>query len=221
METTIVFFVIVFLIFVSVFGYLEWQDNKKRQEAYHNWSQLYDWSYNPNRDRQIYDYYSNFNRLRKGFNRYGFDVLEGEWDGYRALSFNFHYTTSSGKTNSQHYLGVVMIMMERSFLTLVIRPKNFFEKIGNALGFKDIISESTEFSQSFAVRCSSIDFAEDFCHPRMMEYLLTIPDTVLELHGNTLVIFNYQGKMYPSKVEENLNKLTRIRQLMPKFLFRK
>ena len=217
MEPTFVAVIVIVLVIASVSAYLEWQCNKERQEAYQTWAQSYNCDYNPNRDREIYRRYSHFRQLQKGSNRYAFDVLEGTWNRYPFLSFNFRYSTRSGKSTHTHYFGVVMIQIEQYCPKLVIRPKNFFEQVGNVLGFKDKNFESVEFSERFIVRCADENFAYDFCHPRMMKYLLSIPNIGLELNENMLILINYQGRMNPHKVEESLNQLIKLRQLMSKY----
>ena len=217
MEPTFVAVIIIVLVLTSVFAYLEWQQNKERQKAYQTWAHSYNWDYNPNHDRETYRRYSHFRQLQKGSNRYAFDVLEGTWNRYPFLSFNFRYSTNSNKNTNIHYFGVVMIQIEQYVPELVIRPKNFFEQVENVLGFKDKNFESVEFSERFIVRCTDEYFAYDFCHQRMMKYLLSIPDIGLELNENKLILINYQGRMNPHKVEESLNQLIRLRQLMSKY----
>ena len=166
--------------------------------------------------------------MQQGSNRYAFDILRGRWGKYPAEAFNFHYetysTVSNGKTTTtttnHHYLGIATIQIERSFPELLIAPQNLFSKIGNVLGFGGIKFESVEFSQNFTVQCRDKRFAYDFCHPRMMDYLLSNPDTWIELEGNTIAIYKVRGKMQPAEVEACLIKLYQLRQLMPQYLFR-
>lgn len=227
MDTTTVIVILVIVIGL-VIAYVSWLFEQKRREAYRTWAELNGWSYDHRRNRQTYHRYSNFNRLQRGSNRYAFDILQGTWNKYPASAFNFHYetysTSSDGKTTTRkthhHYFGVVLIQIERFFPKLLISPNNIFKKIGDALGFGGINFESVEFSERFTVRCHNKKFAYDFCHPRMMEYLLTRPDTVIELEGNIFALFNGRGKMNPDQVEESLNKLIQLRELIPKYLFR-
>lgn len=220
MELTIVVVIIVVLVVASVSAYLQWQYNKERQEDYFYWAQSYNWDYNPDRDHETYRRYSHLRQLQKGSDRYVFDVLKGTWDEYPFLSFNFHYVIRNGKkTTSHYYLGVVMIQIEQSFPQLVIRPKNFFEQVGNALGFKDTSFKSVEFSERFTVGCTDEYFAKNFCYPGMRKYLLSRPDTVLEINKNMLILIKNQGKMDSLMVEKNLNQLIKLRKLMPRYLF--
>jgi len=53
----------------------------------------------------------------------------------------------------------------------------------------------------------------------MMEYLLQHSKTALELEGNTLAIYD-ANRLNPDEVEPYLNHLSKIRSLMPEYLFR-
>ncbi|NJK47044.1 hypothetical protein HC931_01460 [Candidatus Gracilibacteria bacterium] len=226
--TTIVFIIVIGLVIACLLWWIEHKRQEARREAYRVWAQLHNWSYDFHRDRETYRYYSFLNRLQQGANRYAFDILEGTWGGYPAEAFNFHYetysTSSSGygstTTTHHHYFGVVIIQIERSFPELMIFPQNLFGKIGSALGFGGIEFESVEFSNNFTVRCSNKKFAWDFCHPRMMDYLLSGGDIFLELEDNILVLYKMRGKMKPDEVEEYLIELCELRKLMPEYLFR-
>ncbi|BAY82066.1 hypothetical protein NIES267_15440 [Calothrix parasitica NIES-267] len=187
MELTI-YFIVIFIIVSLVFSCIQWQSNQETQEDYQTWAQSYNWDYNPNRDYETYRHYSHSRQLQKGFDQYAFDVLKGIWDEYPFLSFNFHYATG-GKRTSHYYIGVVMIQIEKSFSQLVIRPKSFFEQVGNALGFQDTIFKSVEFSERFTVGCTDEYFAKNFCHSGVREYLLSRPDTGLEINKNMLIAF--------------------------------
>lgn len=218
--TTIIFIIVAGL----AIAYLLWWVEDKRREVYRVWARLHNWSYDFRPDRETYRRYSFLNRLRQGSNRYAFDILKGRWDKYRAEAFNFHYAihSSNGRssTTSHHYFGVVLIEIESSFPELLIFPQNLLGRIGSALGWGGIKFESVEFSDKFTVKCSDKKFAYDFCHPRMMDYLLTIPDVFLELENNIIALYKIRGMIKPDEVEDCLIKLCELRYLMPEYLFR-
>ncbi|NJM64059.1 MAG: hypothetical protein HC849_34265 [Oscillatoriales cyanobacterium RU_3_3] len=231
MDAATILLIVIFVIGSVIWfllAYLVGLFNNRRQEAFHVWAKLHNWSYDCRQDRKNYRHYSVLNRLQKGSNRYAFDTLKGTWNGYQAEAFNFHYetysTSSHGSTTTttthHHYLGVVIIQIERSFPELVIFPQNFMEKMRNAVGARGIKFESLEFSKKFTVLCKNKKFAWDFCHARMMEYLLARPEICLELENNIFALYKPRGNINPDNVEEGLIKLCDLRQLMPEYLFR-
>lgn len=218
-----VFIVIIIIILVHV--YLRWWGESKWQEAYRAWAQLHGWSYNSYRDHRTYHLYSFLSRLQKGSNRYALDVLKGTWEGYPATAFNFHYETHSTSTISDftttnhHFVGVVLIQIERNFPELLISPQSIFERIGSALGLGGIKFQEVEFTKRFTIRCTNEKFAYDVCDTKMMNYLLANPNIIFELKENIAVLYKTEGRMNPYEVEDRLVKLFELRQLLPKPLF--
>ncbi|MBC8329105.1 MAG: hypothetical protein H8E31_10200 [Planctomycetes bacterium] len=196
-----------------------WKQAQQRAEGYRAFAREHGWSYRQKKDRQLAKRHAALDRLRAGSNRYGYDHASGEWQGYHAESFNFHYQTGSGKNTQHHHLSVVMIRIERAFPELRIHPESLFHKIGQAVGFADIDFESVEFSKEFEVRSQDKKFAYDFCHTRMMEHLLRRPKTAIELEGRVLASF-CGGRLEAAGLPQRLQELLDLRRLMPDYLFR-
>jgi hypothetical protein len=221
MEVLLIVGILALIILIAVIAH---QVEKKRRAAFQAWASKNGWSYNPARDRELYHRFNFLNKLNKGSNRYGFHYLGGQWQGYEACGFSFHYETHSSdskgnRTTHHHYLGVVVLEIEKSFPELRIQPEGWLHRFGHAVGFQDIDFESVEFSKAFEVKSEDKKFAYDFCHTGMMEYLLENRSTSMELEGRFLVSFD-RNRLEPDEIEPHLNHLISIRDRMPKFLFR-
>ncbi len=202
---------------------IAWQLEKKRREKWRTWAKSKGWSYRHERNRDLAKRYSFLDRLQKGSNRYAMHCLRGEWQGRPAEAFTFHYETYSTGSKGQrrthhHYVGVVVLEVEKSFPELTIAPEGFFSKLAQVVGYDDIDFESIEFSKKFVVRSGDKKFAYDFCHTRMMDYLLQHPRTILEIEGNSLAVFD-GNRLEPEEIEPYLEHLHAIRVWMPRFLF--
>lgn len=209
---------------IAVIAYYSWLAAKKRREAFQTWSAAHGWNYISQRDRGTYERFRFLDKLNQGSNRYAFDRLSGEWEGRNAEAFTFHFETHSSDSKGHrrthhHYIGIVAISIEREFPELRIHPEGLFSKIGQFFGYDDIDFESVEFSKKFSVRSENKKLAFDFCNTGMMEYLLQHSKTALELEGNTLAIYD-ANRLNPDEVEPYLNHLSKIRSLMPEYLFR-
>ena len=216
--------IILLVCLVVAVSVIAWQLEKKRREKWQVWAESKGWSYNHERNRALAKQYSFLDRLQKGANRYALHCLRGEWQGRAAEAFTFHYETYSSDSKGRrrthhHHVGVVLIEIEKSFPELTIGPEGFLSKIAQAVGYDDIDFESAEFSKKFLVRSTDKKFAYDFCHTRMMEYLLQNPQTTLEIEGNVLAVFD-GNRLEPEEIEPYLEHLHAIREWMPKFLFR-
>lgn len=224
MDTTTILLIIVGVTVFCIFVWLSCWLEQERRKAIQIWAESHGWSYNPSHSTEIYYRYSFLNTLREGSNRYAFDLLTGQWKGYSAEAFNFHYQTQTRDSKGRvqihhHYLGVVLLHLERSFPDLVIYPKGFFGNIINFLGLGGIKFESVEFFNKFTVHCQDKKFAYDFCHTIMMTYLLNNPQTSLQLKQDVMVVYQ-AGMMEPQHIEYHLIKLCEMRRLMPEYLFR-
>jgi len=212
-------FIGLIMVGIAVVGYFAWQAEKRRREEFGLWAMENGWSYNHQRNGAIRQRYGFLDRLQLGHSRVGYNLLQGEWKGYRAAAFTFRYTTGSGKNRQVHHFSVALIHIEQPFAELRIYPENMLSRFGQFLGFDDIDMESVEFSRAFTVRSRDRKFAYDFCHTGMMEFLLRHSNTAMELEGDTLALFRSR-QLSAADLEPMLNHLTDLRAQMPEFLFR-
>jgi hypothetical protein len=196
---------------------------KKRREALAGLAQRLGFSFSPAKDRNIDDQYRFLDALRQGSNRYACNILSGNYQERDVQIFDYHYETHS--TNSKghrqthhHHFSFFILTLEISCPELKITKEGFFSKIGQALGFDDIDFESHEFSRQFCVRSKDKKFAYDVCNAKMIDYLLDNKDMSIEIEQNALALA-CKRKLDAAQIEHNLNRLIKIRTLMPEYLF--
>ncbi len=210
----IIGFVALFIV-IGVFGYLS---AMKRRQAMMALAAKLGLIFYSEKDRDMPRRYRFLDKLRHGRDRYAFNVLCGKYQDYDVTAFDYHYKTGSGKDTHHHYLSFFILQLPVSFPELVIGKEGFFSKIGQALGYDDIDFESHEFSRKFCVRSEDKKFAYDVCNARMIEYLLSNSDLSIEVEGNVLAI-SFNRRLSLEYIEPNLNRLIKIRTLMPDYLF--
>lgn len=87
------------------------------------------------------------------------------------------------------------------------------------MGFDDIDFESHEFSKLFCVRSKDKKFAYDFCNAKMIDYLLDNKDMSIEIENNVVALaFNRNLKV--EQIKHNMDRLIKLRSLMPEYLFK-
>jgi hypothetical protein len=89
--------------------------------------------------------------------------------------FDYRYTTGSGKNKTTHRYGVAAARVPLSFPRTALRPEGLFDRIASLAGFDDINFESEAFSRRYHVSGVNRRFVYDLVHPRMMEYLMSLP----------------------------------------------
>lgn len=203
---------------LAVVALLVWWSHRaeqKRRATFAAWGRAHGFAYYPEQDRELARHYAFLEQLDAGHSHYVFDLFEGAWAGRAAAVFGYHYATGSGKDTIHHYRTVAVLRLERAFPELRIAPEGWFG--GWAGG--DIDFESAEFSRRFHVASSDKRFAYDFCHPRLMEYLLQRPDTALEIEGDAMALI-LDGQPELPRLQPALEHLARLRAHMPEYLFR-
>ena len=164
-------------------------------------------------------------KLAQGDNRYAFNILSGSYQQNQVLVFDYHYETHStdSKGNRQthhHYFSFFILLLPLHFPELKITREGLLSKIAQALGYDDIDFESAEFSRTFCVRSKDKKFAYDVCNAQMMEYLLANRDLSIEIEGPALALA-FDTRLSAAEIEGNLQRLLRIRLLLPEYLFTK
>jgi hypothetical protein len=215
MQPLIIVAFIAIFITVAIVGYLS---ALKRREAMMAVATKLGLSFHYPKNRDIARRYKFLDKLRRGHNRYAYNILSGRYEGNDVIVFDYHYQTGSGKDTHHYNISFFILQLTRFFPELVIGPEGFLSKIAQAIGYDDIDFESHEFSRRFCVRSKDKKFAYDVCNARMIEYLLSNSDLTIEIEDNVLAI-SFDRRLAPEHIEPNLNRLMTVRSLMPNYLF--
>lgn len=197
---------------------------KKRRLALAAWAQAHQLAFREGEDGSLEDRYPAFDALRRGENRYGYNLMTGAWKSRPFLGFDYHYEThstdSKGRRHTHHHhFSAVLIESRAPFKPLHIDAENFFDRIADALGFDDIDFESAEFSRKFRVKSPDRKWAYAVLHPRAMELLLSRPVYTLALtqHG---ALAHRGARFAPEQFAEAADLLCDLLDLMPEYLLR-
>jgi len=215
--------IIVFVTISAVVAYYGYIQAKKRREAFQRLALDLGFSYLPEKD---YNFAARFNFLEHmddGSRRYAYNRLTGSIDAMPVDIFDYHYETysrdSKGRRSTHHhYFSIFTLGLSRHFPELNIEPEGFFSKIGQALGFDDIDFESHEFSKRYQVKARDKKFSYDFCNTQMIEFLMAQHDLIIEVDGSTLAL-TFRGRLAADEIRPNLERLLKMRSLMPNYLF--
>jgi hypothetical protein len=191
---------------------------RKRREAFRALAARLGLRYEPGRSSEMARRYKFLDKLRRGHNRYAYNILSGSYKEHELTLFDYHYQTGSGKNTHHYHFSFFILYLPVSFPELVIGPEGIFSKIAQSFGYDDIDFESHEFSRKFCVRSSDKKFAYDVCNARMIEYLLSNSDFSIEIEDNVLAI-SFNCRLAPDQIEPNLNRLLEVRSLLPEYLF--
>ncbi|GAB4313987.1 MAG: hypothetical protein Kow0059_05470 [Candidatus Sumerlaeia bacterium] len=133
-----------------------------------------------------------FRCLRRGSNRFAYNLLRGTWRSRPFEGFDYHYETyttdSKGRRQTHHHhFSCVVLGSPVPLKPLFIRPEGFWDKLAEFVGADDIDFESAEFSRTFYVKSPDRRWAYDVIHPRAMEFLLAQPRFSIEFDAGAVI----------------------------------
>jgi len=213
-----VFFIVIVIAVVLVSVVVHLILARQRRDAMGQLAAKLGLLFDPGRNRALPKQYRFLDKLRQGSRRYAFNILSGRYRDHDIKAFDYHYQTGSGKNTHHHYISFFILQLPKVFAELKIGPERFFSKVAQAFGYDDIDFESHEFSRKFCVRSADKKLAYDVCNAKMIEYLLANDDLTIEIEANILAM-SFSRRLTPEQIEPNLNRLIKVRSLLPKYLF--
>ncbi len=173
----------------------------QRRKELAAWARARGLSFSSAHDRGLERRLPEFDCLRRGDSRYGFNVMSGQCAGRGFLGFDYHYATGSGKNRQTHVFSAVVLASTVPLRPLFIRPEGFFDRVTEFFGMDDIDFESAEFSRQFYVKSPDKRWAYDVLHPRAIEFLLSAPRFSIQF-GTTAVIVWQDRRFRPEAFDQ-------------------
>jgi hypothetical protein len=148
------------------------------------------------------------------------NAATGTFAGRPGITFDYQYTTGSGKNRTTHHYHVTVLSMPAALPHLQLTPESFGTAIAKMFGGEDIEFESEQFNQMWRVQSSVPRFAYDVVHPRLMERLL-YPDArgPMRIEGTDLVSWR-SGMQDPRWIDGRLALLNDVIGSVPDFVWR-
>lgn len=211
---------------VGLVGYFSYLAAKKRREEFAALAAARGWTYAEN-DQRYVDRFSGA-PFGLGHDRQANNVLSGSHDSRPFAAFDYRYSTTSTSTDAQgrtsthttvHRFSVVALEVGARLPELSVVPEGFFGRLIGRLTNTDIEFESEQFNRAFTVHCEDRKFATDVIHPRMMEYLLTVPDLAWSFRDAALVTVSPGDHSLPL-LDQTLGQVDGILDLVPEFVWK-
>lgn len=212
-----------FIILVIVVGVVGAILAAKRKKELQHWAASQDLYFNPAKQYGMDEMFPAFKCLRQGSRRYAHNVTSGQWREREVVAFDYHYETYShgkrGRRTHHHHFSAVIVTAGIPLRTLFLRPEGFLDKLGNLVGFDDIDFESAEFSRKFYVKSEDRKFAYDVLHPRIMEYLLNMPQYTIQFDENHIIAYR-SSRFNAETFQSALDVASEILDQLPEYLRR-
>lgn len=213
----ILFFIGIFSIIIIVSIYQS-KKNKERQESIRRYASLNGLNYKQEVAGFPVEYKFKIND--SGHSHLYEALLLGERNGISFVTFDFAYTTGSGK-NSQRHIHTVCLLSsaDKEFPDFFIREENaFFDYLGKLFGGQDInFTEDKTFSKKFVLQGSSENLIRRFFTSKVRNAFVTghKKNYVYEAHGDTFAVQG-TGFMKPNERVRFLSDCMRIyKEIIP------
>jgi hypothetical protein len=123
--------------------------------------------------------------LAQGSRQYATTLIEGVWDGWAFLGFDYHYQTATstpeGRRHLQmHHFSAVILTSDVPLQPLFICPKEFAEHSLPLDGYEEVQFEHAGFSSWFSVKAMDKDWARKAFDEQTLELLLRSPRYLIE-----------------------------------------
>jgi hypothetical protein len=144
----------------------------------------------------------------------------------RALPFTaFEYVEvrqANGKQTTTRF-SVATIPLPSALPWLRVQPQNLVMDTLNPLDSRDIDFESGDFNRAFRIAADSDEFAFAMVHPRMMEFLLTLPrPRMWSIHIEGVHVIAWRlGPQLPHEVVPTVTWLAGFVELIPPYVYDK
>ncbi|MEX0833543.1 MAG: hypothetical protein WD276_06690 [Actinomycetota bacterium] len=164
-----------------------------------------------------------FALFRKGDGRGLENVLAGKWQELEVKEFDYWYyeesRDSDGNTSRTYYrFSCVATDIDAACPPLTIGRENFFTRMADSLGFRDIEFELGEFNKNFQVKGKDRKFANDLVDARMMQWLLGAGEGwSFEVSGNQVMCFAKRRR--PTELIPLFGTLKAFREHVPRVVY--
>lgn len=188
------FLIILGVLAVCVFGYLQWQAKEKRRTALHTFAMQNEMTFAAKDVSGLHRRYE-FNLFSEGDGRGADNVMAGQWQEMAVEAADYWYytesTDSEGRTSrSYHRFSVVVARIDAWLPSVRAERENLFSRLADHIGFRDIEFESEEFNRSFNVKAADREFAFKLLDARMMQWLLDAPHSAcVEVNGGHVLLW--------------------------------
>ncbi len=194
----------------------------RRRQALADWAAANRFSFREARDHSFDTRYGQYDCLRRGDNRYAYNILNGMRGTHNVIAFDYHYQTYSRDNKGRrkthhHHFSAAIVETELPLRPLLIRPEGIFDKLTAFFGMDDINFESAEFSRKFHVSAPDRQWAFDVIHQDTMEFLLVQPRFSIEMEGPGLIVWK-SGRLNLADLEAAIHVGSGILQRLPRYL---
>lgn len=134
------------------------------------------------------------------------NLVHGDSGEVQIAIFDYQYTTGSGKQTQTHRQSVAVLQSPQiNCPDFSMRPENFFDKIGSALGFQDIdFEDHPAFSKMFVLQGSNEAAIRAFMKKTLLDYFTSKPGISVEAQAGMMFFYRPGKRTKPAELKDLL-----------------
>lgn len=150
--------------------------------------------------------FENLPMFSKGHAKKISNLMTGSARGVEIAIFDYQYTTGGGQHQHTHRQTILAACSDRLDLPgFELYPENFFHKIAQAVGFKDIdFDDRPVFSKMFVLRGKNETRIREFFNEHLFEFFESHKDVCVNTSLGRAVYCRRDKRVKPEKIEEFL-----------------
>lgn len=192
--------------------------NKRRREALKDVAKEAGLTFSAKPSNQVIISLSNFTLARKGHFPKVQYLLEGHKDGTDWMIFDYSYMVSDHEHRNTTYTQTVIFARhpESALPKFFLCPENFFHKIGDALGFKDIDFEThPDFSKRYLLKGQDESKIRDLFKGSVLQIFEQEKKTfTMEAEGDRFIFYRPSITVSPQHIQEFFKTAQHISRLV-------
>lgn len=202
-----ILFVVGLILLMGVIGYLAYQAEKKRTEAWRRAAEELGFEFKAAAGNSILGRFTGFHLFSQGRNHTVKNLLQGKTADLDVSIFDYSYTTGSGKNRRTWQQTVIAFEFDEPQLpAFSLRPESIFHKIGQWFGYRDMNFDThPRFSRQYVLRGENENAVREQFPDRVLEYYEETSAVCTEAAGGRLVHYRAQTRQPPEKARELLD----------------
>lgn len=197
-------------------AYWSYQAGKNRREALQQLANEMRWTFSPQGDEGLLSALGGFSLLSRGHSRRMSNVLRGSAKDVPAAVFDYQYSTGSGKSrHTSHFTAACIGVSGPPLPRFTLRPEQFFDKVGDLVGFKDIDFESfPEFSKRYLLRGENEQEVRRLFGTRAIGFIEKEAGLCMEGERDQLLVYRARRRLRVEEIRPLLDLGLRILALL-------
>jgi hypothetical protein len=177
---------------IGLIGYFEYKKEKERTLAIETAAKSLGFTFDKT-GVACYDVtMSTFKLFTSGHSRRCRNVMEQQGPDVSISHFDYSYSIGSGKSRTTYNQTVTVFTGSKLKLpSFFMGPENFFHRIGDVLGLKDIdFDDAPEFSKSYLLKGSDEAAIRLFFDSTLLRFFKDRPGLNLETSDHSFIVYN-------------------------------